>query len=103
MDRGAYAWVANTKPPFEQGLRAEGAEQRDVHQGRDDPPDTEAAGEGRVNLTKQALSELPKRVLLGNLELYQKRSSVLKNPFVSLSDPRAGAKNPFSWCFGLGF
>src|SRR5215213_1628463 len=55
MDRGADAWVANTKPPFEQGLRAEGAEQRDVHQGGDDPPDTEAAGEERVNLTKQAL------------------------------------------------
>src|SRR5215210_3115094 len=55
MDRGADAWVANTKPPFEQGLRAEGADQRDVHQGGDDPPDTEAASEGRVNLTKQAL------------------------------------------------
>src|SRR5215212_7848967 len=55
MDRGADAWVANTKPPFEQGLRAEGADQRDVHQGGDDPPDTEAAGEERVNLTKQAL------------------------------------------------
>src|SRR5215210_6668368 len=59
MDRGADAWVANTKPPFEQGLRAEGADQRDVHQGGDDPPDTEAAGEERVNLTKQALSRLP--------------------------------------------
>ena len=46
---------ANTKPPFEQGLRAEGVEQRDVYQGGDDPPDTEAAGEGRVNFTKQAL------------------------------------------------
>src|SRR5215216_3469219 len=55
MDRGADAWVANMKPPFEQGLRAEGADQRDVHQGGDDPPDTEAAGEERVNLTKQAL------------------------------------------------
>ena len=55
MDRGADAWVANTKPPFEQGLRAEGVEQRDVNQGSDDPPDTEAAGEGRVNVTKQAL------------------------------------------------
>src|SRR5215218_1512271 len=55
MDRGADAWVANTKPPFEQGLRAQGADQRDVHQGADDPPDTEAAGEEWVNLTKQAL------------------------------------------------
>src|SRR4051812_31600911 len=55
MDRGADAWVANTKPPFEQGLRAEGADQRDVHRGGDDPPDTEADGEERVNLTKQAL------------------------------------------------
>src|SRR5215211_517658 len=59
MDRGADARVAYTKPPFEQGLRAEGAEQRDLHQGGDDPPDTEAAGEGRLNLTKQALTSPP--------------------------------------------
>ena len=45
--------MADAEPPFEQRLRAEGAEQRDVHRGGDDPPDTEAAGEGSVNLTKQ--------------------------------------------------
>ena len=44
MDRGAYALLADAKPPFEQGLRAAGAEQRDVHQDGYDPPDTEAAG-----------------------------------------------------------
>jgi hypothetical protein len=56
MDSGAYAWMVDTKPSFEQELRADGAEQRDVHRSGYDPPDTEAAGEGRVNLTKQALS-----------------------------------------------
>ena len=57
MDRGAYAWMGDTKPSFEQGLRADGAEQRDVHRDSYDPPDTEAAHEERVNLTKQGLLE----------------------------------------------
>src|SRR3954464_10626675 len=48
--------MADAEPPFEQRLRAEGAEQRELHGGGHDPPDTEAAGEGSVNLTKQALS-----------------------------------------------
>src|SRR5215217_3662051 len=55
MDRGTDARVADAEPPFEQRLRAEGAEQRDVHRGCHDPPNTEAAGEGSMNLTKQAL------------------------------------------------
>ena len=55
MDRGAYALLADAKPPFEQGLRAAGAEQQDVHRGGHDPPDTEAAGGGSVNLAKHAL------------------------------------------------
>ena len=57
MDRGTDALLAAAEPPFEQRLRAEGAEQRDVHRGGDHPPDTEAAGEGSVNFTKQALKE----------------------------------------------
>src|SRR3954471_11635133 len=47
--------MADAEPPFEQRLRAEGAEQRELHGGGHEPPDTEAAGEGSVNLTKQAL------------------------------------------------
>jgi len=47
--------MADPEPPFEQRLRAEGAEQRDHHRGGHDPPDAEAAGEGSVNATKQAL------------------------------------------------
>ena len=47
--------MADPEPPFEQRLRAEGAEQRDLHGGGHDPPDAEAAGEGSVNLAKQAL------------------------------------------------
>src|SRR5215208_5973547 len=47
--------MVDAEPPFEQRLRAEGAEQRELHGGGHDPPDTEAAGEGSVNLTKQAL------------------------------------------------
>src|SRR5215204_4712057 len=58
MDRGTDARVADAEPPFEQRLRAEGAEQRDVHRGCHDPPNTEAAGEGSMNLTKQALRTL---------------------------------------------
>src|SRR3954463_8485783 len=50
--------MADAEPPFEQRLRAEGAEQRELHGGGHEPPDTEAAGEGRVNLTKQALRDL---------------------------------------------
>src|SRR3712207_5021987 len=49
--------MADAEPPFEQRLRAEGAEQRDVHGGGHDPPDTEAVGEGSVNLAKHALRE----------------------------------------------
>ena len=49
--------MVDTSPPSEQGLRADGAEQRDVHRGGHDPPDVEVAGKGSVNLTitKQAL------------------------------------------------
>jgi hypothetical protein len=47
--------MAGAEPPFEQRLRADGAEQRELHGGGHDPPDTEAAGQGSVNLTKQAL------------------------------------------------
>src|SRR5215213_2796221 len=57
MDRGTDARVADAEAPFEQRLRAAGAEQRGVHRGGDDPPDAEAAGEGRMNLTKQALRD----------------------------------------------
>jgi transposase len=54
--RGAYAWMVDAEPPFEQRLRAAGADKRgDLQRGCDDPPDIEAAGEGSVNLTKQAL------------------------------------------------
>ncbi len=55
MDRRANIWVVDTEPPFEQRLRADGAEQRDLHRGGHDPPDVEAAGEGNVNLTEHAL------------------------------------------------
>src|SRR3712207_1913676 len=55
MDCGTDVRVADAEPPFEQRLRAAGAEQRGVHRGGDDPSDTEAAGEGSMNLTKQAL------------------------------------------------
>src|SRR5215210_593842 len=51
--------MADAEPPFKQRLRAEGAEQRDLHEGVHDPPDAEAAGEGSVNLTKQALRQVP--------------------------------------------
>src|SRR5215212_6649993 len=47
--------MADTEPPFKQRLRADGAKQRELHGGGHDPPDTEAAGEVSVNLTKQAL------------------------------------------------
>lgn len=57
MDRGADARVADTEPSFEQRLRGEGADERDFHGGGHDPPDTEAASEGKVNLTKQALKK----------------------------------------------
>src|SRR3954470_10206432 len=51
--------MADPEPPFEQRLRAEGAEQRDLHRGGHDPPHLDAAGEGSVNLTKQALRPTP--------------------------------------------
>jgi DNA invertase Pin-like site-specific DNA recombinase len=57
MDRGADIWMADAEPPFEQRLRAEGAEQRDLHRGGDDPPHLDAAGENSMNLTKRALRE----------------------------------------------
>src|SRR5215213_10142780 len=47
--------MADPEPPFEQRLRTEGAKQRDLHRGGHDPPHLDAAGEGSVNLTKQAL------------------------------------------------
>jgi hypothetical protein len=55
MDRGADTWMVDAEPPFEQRLGAAGADQRDLHRGSDDPPDIAAAGEGSVNLGKQAL------------------------------------------------
>src|SRR5215218_9630365 len=67
MDRGTDARVADAEPPFEQRLRAEGAEQRDVHRGCHDPPNTEAAGEGSMNLTKQALRLACLRLALRSL------------------------------------
>ena len=59
VDRGADIWMADAESPFKQRLRADGAEQRELHEGGHDPTDTEAAGEGSVNLTKQALSSGP--------------------------------------------
>ena len=65
MDRGADARVADAGPPFEQGLGADGANERGLHRDGDDPPDPEAAGEGSVNLAKQALRRGKTRYLLG--------------------------------------
>src|SRR5918995_456314 len=56
MDRGADVRMADTEPPFEQRLRADGADQRDAHRGGDDPAHTQAASESSMNLTKQALT-----------------------------------------------
>jgi hypothetical protein len=47
--------MADAEPPLKQRLRAAGADQRELHRGGYDLPDTEAAGERSVNLTKQAL------------------------------------------------
>lgn len=52
MNRGADAWVVDAEPLFEQGLRAAGAEQRDLHRGGHAPAYTEAAGERSVNLAE---------------------------------------------------
>src|SRR5215217_7082484 len=51
MDRGAYAWLADAEPPSRQGLRAEGADQRDPHRDSHNPPAAKAAWEGTMNLT----------------------------------------------------
>src|SRR5215204_2084052 len=59
MDRGADARVADAEPPFEQRLRAEGADQRDLHGGGHDPPDAEATREGSMNLTKHVQRDAP--------------------------------------------
>ncbi len=56
MDRGADVRMADAEPPFEQRLRADGADQRDAHRGGDDPAHTQAASESSMNLTKHALS-----------------------------------------------
>ena len=47
--------MVDAETPFEQRIRAAGADKRDLHRGSDDPPDVEEAGEGSVNLAKQAL------------------------------------------------
>jgi hypothetical protein len=47
--------MVDEESPFEQRLRAAGADQRDLHRGGHHPPDIEATGEGNVNLTKQVL------------------------------------------------
>ena len=49
------AWMADAEPPFEQRLRAAGADKRDLHRGGYDPPDIEATWEGSINLAKQIL------------------------------------------------
>src|SRR5215212_6441411 len=54
--------MADPEPPFEQRLRTEGAKQRDLHRGGHDPPHLDAAGEGSVNLTKQALRVVDREV-----------------------------------------
>src|SRR5215210_169315 len=59
MDRGADARVADAEPPFEQRLRAEGADQRDLHGGGHDSPDAEATREGSMNLTKHVQRDAP--------------------------------------------
>src|SRR5215212_4497304 len=64
MDSGADAWMVDRKTAFEQGLRAEGADERGVHRDSYNQPDTEAAGEGRVNLTKPALSAEARTIVL---------------------------------------
>ena len=50
--------MVDAESPSEQRLRAAGADKRNLHRGRYDPPDIEAAGEGSVNLAKQALREV---------------------------------------------
>ncbi len=44
-------WMINAEPPFEQRLRADGADQRDLHRGGHDAPDAEATREVSMNLT----------------------------------------------------
>src|SRR5919202_736410 len=64
MDRVAGAWMVDTKPSFEQGLRADGAEQRDVHRDSHDPPHTQAAGEGSVTLQNRLLAPVKGKLAL---------------------------------------
>src|SRR5215204_2158304 len=100
MDRGTDARVADAEPPFEQRLRAEGAEQRDVHRGCHDPPNTEAAGEGSMNLTKQSLrarwvnrgtSRPSIHPIAWNRNSPKSISSILHNPVpVPLESPVSG-------------
>ena len=47
--------MVGAEPTFEQRLRADGAEQRELHRGGNDPPDTEAAGEESGNFAKLSL------------------------------------------------
>ena len=56
MDRGTDVQLAWAEPPVEQGLRAEGADQRVSNGSRDDPAHLEATGEVSLSLAKQALS-----------------------------------------------
>ena len=57
MERGVDFWVVDAELPFEQRLRADGAEQRDLRGGGHDPPDAEASCEGSMNLTEHAPRE----------------------------------------------
>jgi hypothetical protein len=58
MDRGANAWMVDAVPPFKQRLRAAGTVQRKLYRGGYDPLDTEAPGEGSMNLTTNKLDDL---------------------------------------------
>jgi hypothetical protein len=48
----------DAEPPFEQRLRAAGAEQRDLHRGGDDPPGIEAVDEGSMKLANTFLARV---------------------------------------------
>src|SRR5918996_5256768 len=100
MDRGADTRVADAESLFEQRLRADGAKQPNLHQDGHGPLDTEAAGEGSMNLTKQLSTSLshfsPITILFPSL-------SALSTLHVSVSylcprgrakSPRLGTRNP---------
>jgi hypothetical protein len=78
--------IADTEPPFEQRLRAEGAEQRDLDRGGDDAPDIEAAGEGSVNLTEEANQERVSQPLRSELAPQQRAPVLAVNTSKDASD-----------------